>query len=115
MASAALPAELLNQTGLSYQVLRNSSLLFWWVFSSEREAPRKVSLVRIGRTILHDLQTIWIVMIRDLYRICTMAKSYIAKHDLGAHEQSVCFTRFPLLPDIIEWQGECRVHSCSKT
>lgn len=44
-----------------------------------------------------------------------MAKSYIAKHDLGAHEQSVCFTRFPLLPDIIEWQGECRVHSCSKT
>lgn len=60
------------------------------IFLREREAPRKVSLVRIGRTILHDLQTIWIVMIRDLYRICTMAKSYIAKYDLGAHGQSVC-------------------------
>lgn len=61
------------------------------IFLREREAPRKVSLARIGRTILHDLQqTIWIVMIRDLYRICTMAKSYIAKYDLGAHGQSVC-------------------------
>ena len=44
MASATLPAELLDQTGLSYQVLRNGSLLFLWVFSSEREIPAQGQL-----------------------------------------------------------------------